>query len=264
MPTLQTSSGATLHFTDDGAGSAVLALHGAYSTLAEATGFLGSALRERRRLCIDLPGMGESTASGIPDAAGAVGAIAELVDEVLGERPYAVIGHSFGAHLARGLAARRPHQVSGLALLCPLVPDDLQPEQPTTLIDDGTAAELPQWQRQEFDGYFVVRTADTVARFRASVVPALGHYDAEAVERVMAGDLDPDPNTVRYGRPVLVMVGRHDSFVGYRQYQGLLDAYPAATAMVLADAGHALPHEQPELVAAALAKWLRRVDAARH
>ena len=59
----------------------------------------------------------------------------------------------------------------------------------------------------------------------------------------MAGDLNPSPDRVRYDRPVLVLVGRHDSFVGYRQYQGLLAAYPAATAMVLADAGHALPHE---------------------
>ena len=263
MPILHTRSGATIHYLDEGAGPPVLALHGAYSTLTEVKGFLAPALAGRRGIYVDLPGMGESTARGIRNASDTVAALAQLVDEVLGDRPFAVVGHSFGAHLARGLAALRPDQVSGLALICPMVPDDLQPEPPAVVLDDGTSAQLPQWQRQEFDAYFVVHTADTVARFTAAVVPALGHYDAAAVERVLDGALDPAPETVGYDRPVLVIVGRHDSFVGYQQYRGLLDGYPGATAMVLADAGHALAHEQPELLAAALAKWLRRVDMAR-
>ena len=263
MPTLRTSTSAVLQYEDVGTGPAVLALHGGYSTLTEVQGFLGSALGDRRVLSVDLPGMGESTAHGIENVAGVVSALAELVDAVVDGQPFAVLGHSFGAHLARGLAALRPQQVSGLALICPLVPDDLQPEPRAVVVDDGAAAHLPEWQRQEFDGYFVVHTAATVARFAAAVVPSLGRFDADATERVMTGDFDPSPDEVPYDRPVLVLVGRHDSFVGYRQYQGLLDAYPAATAMVLADAGHALPHEQPELLAAALAKWQRRVDAAR-
>ena len=59
-------------------------------------------------------------------------------------------------------------------------------------------------------------------------------------------------------RPTLILTARHDAWVGYRQHAALLDAYPRATSIVVADAGHALPHERPELVGAALRDWLAR------
>ena len=36
--------------------------------------------------------------------------------------------------------------------------------------------------------------------------------------------------------------------------------YPHASLAVLDDAGHALPHEQPELLRALIAEWLARVE----
>jgi pimeloyl-ACP methyl ester carboxylesterase len=40
----------------------------------------------------------------------------------------------------------------------------------------------------------------------------------------------------------------------------LVDHYPHASLAVVDDAGHALPHEQPELLRALLAEWLTRVE----
>jgi pimeloyl-ACP methyl ester carboxylesterase len=57
-----------------------------------------------------------------------------------------------------------------------------------------------------------------------------------------------------------VVVGRQDSTVGYAGQWDLLDEYPRATFAVLDRAGHALPHEQPELLGALLREWLRRVE----
>lgn len=257
---LRTSAGARLHYRDVGEGPVVLALHGAYSTHEEIRGFLDPVLPRHRRIYPDLPGMGDSTADGIHGSAGAVTALAELVDHEVGDAPFVVVAHSFGAHLARGLAARRPHQVRGLALICPQVMDDLHPEQHIVLSHDGAADGLSPELAAEFTGYFVVHTTETVDRFREAVVPALGRYDAAAVERVMTSwRHDPDPAGVPYDKPVLVLTGRHDSVVGYRQHQGLLEAYPRATSLVLAGAGHALPHEHPAVLADALRHWLERV-----
>lgn len=253
MTAVRTSSGATLAYADVGSGPPVLALHGAYSAHQEIRGFLDPVLAHCRRVYPDLPGMGSSTATGIESATAALDALDELVTAALGDEPFTLVGHSFGAHLARGLADRRPEQVRGLALLCPMVSTDQHAEPAVVVADDGSAASLPADLAGAYRGYFVVRTAATLARFHESVAPVLGHWDEQAVDRLMTDDtLDL---TTPYTNPVLVMTARHDAWVGYRQHTGLLAAYPHATSVVVADAGHALPHERPEALEAALRLW---------
>lgn len=59
---------------------------------------------------------------------------------------------------------------------------------------------------------------------------------------------------------MLLVTGRPDSTVGYAGAWDLLEDYPRATFGVLDRAGHALPHEQPELLRALVPEWLDRVD----
>ena len=63
-----------------------------------------------------------------------------------------------------------------------------------------------------------------------------------------------------YDGPTLVVAGRLDSTVGYAAAADLVDDYPHATLAVVDDAGHALPHEQPDLLRALVAEWLARVE----
>jgi pimeloyl-ACP methyl ester carboxylesterase len=58
--------------------------------------------------------------------------------------------------------------------------------------------------------------------------------------------------------PTLLVAGRQDSTVGYSRAWELLERYPSATFAVLDGAGHALPHEQPELLRALVTEWLDR------
>jgi pimeloyl-ACP methyl ester carboxylesterase len=55
------------------------------------------------------------------------------------------------------------------------------------------------------------------------------------------------------------VAGRQDSAVGYSRAWELLEQFPRATFAVLDGAGHALPHEQPELLGALVTEWLDRV-----
>ncbi|MGV8849369.1 MAG: alpha/beta fold hydrolase [Propionibacteriaceae bacterium] len=57
---------------------------------------------------------------------------------------------------------------------------------------------------------------------------------------------------------MLVVAGQPDSTVGYAAAADLLGDHPHATLAVLDGAGHALPHEQPEVLRALLADWLAR------
>jgi Raf kinase inhibitor-like YbhB/YbcL family protein len=56
---------------------------------------------------------------------------------------------------------------------------------------------------------------------------------------------------------MLIVAGRLDSTVGCAAAADLLGGHPHATLAVLDGAGHALPHERPQVLRALLAEWLR-------
>ena len=254
--------GVTLSYEDVGDGSLVLALHGAYSTHHELVSALDPMLASfgsYRRLYPDLPGMGASPSHDSIRSSNDVVDILDLfVGDQTGQSPLVVIGHSYGAHLARGLAVRRPQQVVGMALICPLIPGAMNPEPHTVVrsnVDPGSL--LDPSLVDEYVGYFVVHTEETVQRFNDAVVPSIGRFDGDAVERIMSEwILNPDPDETAFDAPTLIVTGRHDSLVGYREQATLVDRYPRASYTVLADTGHALPHERPDQLAALLGDWL--------
>lgn len=256
---------ASLAYETAGSGIPLLAVHGAYSSRVEVRGFLEPMLGERavRRLYLDLPGHGGSRpSSGFRSPDDVLDAVDRLLATEVPEGPFLLLGHSYGGHFARAAAARHPDRVAGLALICPVVPGELRPAAFEVVRDDGVSAALDDDQRAEYEGYFVVRTPATLERFRRVVVPAGGDVDDETLERAIGtGPHAVDPDDVRIDAPVVVLSGRRDHWVGWELQERLGDgaAYPHATVVTVADAGHALPHERPELVGALLGDWLDRV-----
>lgn len=247
----------------DGAGPPALVLHGAYSTREEVMPVLGPILAARgmRGVYPDLPGMGESTRSTARTSDEALDELDAVIAAQIGAEPFVVIGHSFGAFLARGIAARHPDQVTGLALVSPYV-DDFTPAPERVVEDDGGLDELDESVRGDYLGYFVVRTARTREVFERIVRPALGRYDGDIVDAIMtASTLTPDPDDVPFDGPVAILLGRDDAFIGWRAQMRLGEAYPRATVVLADGAGHALLHERPALVRATIDDWLDRVDA---
>lgn len=248
-----------IHYVEHGNGVPLVALHGAgvdHRDIAAAiepvvpqTGF--------RRIYPDLPAMGRSTSAGLKSNDDVVNTLIELIDH-LDTGPVMLIGHSYGAYLARGITARRPDLVLGLGLLCPIAEHADNVPAPRVVRQDDTAYdELTPEQRARFDDYFVVRTAATARRYRDYTWPGTTLADEEALARIFAEwtiDVASDP----YLAPTLIVAGRCDSVVGYADAVGLLDRYPRATLAVIDDVGHALMHEQPTLLGALLGDWLDR------
>jgi pimeloyl-ACP methyl ester carboxylesterase len=113
-----------------------------------------------------------------------------------------------------------------------------------------------------FRGYFVIQTPEMLERYERYVAPAAALVDEAALERI--GErwaLTPDPGPAFAG-PTVIVAGRLDSTVGYAAAAELVGHYPRASLAIVDDAGHALPHEQPELLRALLTHWLTRVDRA--
>ncbi|WP_308380027.1 alpha/beta fold hydrolase [Streptomyces sp. ISL-43] len=178
----------------------------------------------------------------------------DFADEVAGGTAYLLIGHSAGAYFAQAMAGRRPAQVAGLALVCPLLPGLRDVPEHRVVAGSGGIGD------HVFRSYFVIQTPEMLERYERYVAPAAALVDQAALERI--GErwaLTPD-HAPAYPGPTVVVAGRSDSTVGYAAATDLLDHYPHASLAVVDDAGHALLHEQPELLRALLAEWLSRVE----
>lgn len=250
-----------VHYVEQGDGAPVLVLHGAGVDHREVMACLDpvfDTFAGYRRIYPDLPGMGRTPApETITSADDVLDVLLAFIDEVVGDQRLLLGGHSAGGYYAQAIAAQRPEQVVGLALLCPLLAGirdvpahEVVHRSGGDLGDDG------------FRDYFTVQTAGTLERYETYVDPAARLADPAALARIgERWELTTGPQEAApYRWPTLLVTGRQDSTVGYARAWDLLEDYPRATFAVLDRAGHALPHEQPGLLRALVAEWLDRVQ----
>jgi pimeloyl-ACP methyl ester carboxylesterase len=247
-----------LHYVEHGTGRPVLVLHGAGVDHREAEACFELVLdgvAGLRRIYPDLPGMGRTTApETLRSADDVLDTLLNFADEVIGGTAYLLIGHSAGAYYAQAMAARRPAQVAGLALVCPLLPG--LRDVPEHRIVAGSS----EIGDDVFRSYFVIQTPEMLERYEHYVAPAAALVDQAALERISERWALTFDHSPAYAGPTVVVAGRLDSTVGYAAATDLVDHYPHASLAVVDDAGHALPHEQPELLRALLTEWLARVE----
>ncbi|WP_433631587.1 alpha/beta fold hydrolase [Nocardia sp. CA-120079] len=260
-------NGVSVHYLEYGSGTPILIMHGSgvdHREMVATMEPIFGDLPDYRRIYLDLPGMGRTPAPGtINSSDDVVALVLGVIDIVVGDRDLLVIGHSAGGYFARAVANRRRGQVSGLTVICPLIenPRDIPAHQVVRTAGNLDDVLSPD-DRTEFEAYFVVHTPAMRERFQHYVAPAVPLADQTAMARIgerwrlSSGPEDGPP----YPNPTLIIAGRQDSAVGYAGQWDLIEHYPHATFAVLDRAGHALPHEQGDLVKALVIEWLRRVE----
>jgi len=261
-----TVSGVPVHYAEYGSGTPVLALHGAGVDHREIAGALEPIFRNvpgYRRLYPDLPGMGRTPAPAtIASNDDVLDLLLGLIDSTIGDKPFLVMGHSYGGYLARAVANRRPEQAVGLALICPVGAHTGDvPEHEVLVSSADLDGELEAELEASYRSYFVVQTPETLARFQEVVAPAASLVDEPGLMRIFSHwELADRPEAAKsYPHPVLILAGRQDATAGYTGPSELVKHYPRATFAILDRAGHALLHEQPALTQALVVEWLARV-----
>ena len=105
--------------------------------------------------------------------------------------------------------------------------------------------------------------ADTVQQ---AYQPALAAADSEVLDPIRADperyglSLFSDVEDAKLLAPTLIVCGRQDQVVGYRDSIRLLELYPRSTYAVLDRGGHDLPVDQTGLFEALVQDWLFRVN----
>ncbi len=186
--------------------------------------------------------------------------IPAMARRLLAEAPerFVLVGFSMGGYVAREATRRAPERVRGLVLAATSARSDSRKQAVAKrLAIEGVEA-------GHFGGLSRAAAAASVHPDRAGDVDLIERIRAmgrrlgreaflrqSRLERV--GDAD------RLGAiacPTLVIAARQDRLRSVAESEELRDGIPGATMAVVADAGHMLPIEAPDALAALILRWI--------
>jgi pimeloyl-ACP methyl ester carboxylesterase len=259
---------ALLRRAGEAAAPTLVLLHGIGSNAASFTALATAMPAAINVIAWDAPGYGASAplAPDMPTPRAYADALAKLLDALQLPR-IALAGHSLGALFAGSFTAAYPDRVSALALISPALGYGVEPGGTLPAGVQSRIDEINELGPAAFAKKRAARlVGDPNARpeIVAAVEQAMGavhpHGYIQAVHALGAGRLLVDVQSIRI--PVMVAVGARDQITPPAGAAQLHAALPRSAGFhQIANAGHALPQEEPEALAALLA---RNMDAMAH
>src|SRR5215216_155890 len=223
-----------------------------------------------KRIYVDPPGHGKTPGKDwITNQDKMLEVILACIDKLTAGQKYCLVGISLGAYLARGVILQRAQFVDGMAMIVPaIIAEDEKrsvPPYKVLIKDPSVYAELTPMEQDLF-GMSVIHSRTWLDTIRSSPqIPDDENGDPEFLGRIRdkpekyAFSFDVDAVSESFPGPSLIITGRQDSVVGYRDAWNLLENYPRASYVVLDRAGHPL-EDSAELVNVLIREWLDRVE----
>ncbi|MGD6962307.1 alpha/beta fold hydrolase [Fictibacillus phosphorivorans] len=264
---------ANIYNEEYGSGTPIVMIHGFYPDHRLMKGCMEPIFQERegyRRIYIDLPGMGKTKDyETIQNSDEMLEAVIQFIDTLLPDQSFLLAGQSYGGYMIRGIIAKIPKRVLGVAFICPMILPDYSertlPEQTNIEVDHEFLTTLRKEEREDFKGIHVKLNEYTWKRYREEVVVGLKIADSAFLEKISGAygytfKIDQEV----FEKPCVFITGRQDHVTGYKDVYDLLDKYPRASFSVLDVAGHNLQIEQPKLLNQHILEWLNRVKVSIH
>jgi pimeloyl-ACP methyl ester carboxylesterase len=264
--------GIPIYYECYGDGVPIILLHGFSLDHHVMTGCIEPLFAQRRgwqRIYLDLPGMGRTPASDqLNTSDDLLEVVLDFIGQVIPNQAFLIVGESYGAYLARGVVLRKFEQINGVALICPMIIADRSQRdlpQPQTIVSNPQLiAALPATDAASFSAMAVVQDEYNWRRVQTEILVGVELADTAFLERVVqhyAFSFDVDALLAQpFTKPTLILLGRQDSTVGYRDTWKIIENYPRGTMAILDRAGHNLQIEQNQLFEALMSEWLDRVQ----
>ena len=263
----------TVYYEEFGEGRPLIALHGWSLDHHHMVSALEPLFEHRqgwKRFYPDLPGHGRTSGEDrITNQDQMLDVAMGFIENVVGGGRFAVAGASAGAYLARGVAYRSAALMDGLLLVVPLIVADdgkrTLPPHVTLVEDSALISELDPAEAEVFQ-MAVVQSRRLLDSIRSDPALTGGVGDQGFQERIRlkperyAFSFDVDELREPFAAPALIITGRQDSGVGYRDAWGIVENYPRGTFVSLDRAGHSLEIEQEGLFQALVSEWLDRIE----
>jgi pimeloyl-ACP methyl ester carboxylesterase len=255
-------------YEDDGAGPAVLLLHGQPGA-AVTWRHVAERLRGRARVvALDRPGYGATggCARGIEENA----EVALALLDSLGVERAVLVGHSWGGGVALAIALRAPERVTGLVLVASVGPRSSVDRLDRVLVVPGLGPALT------LGGFLTLPRLLPLPFVRRQLVRELGTLPRDSVDelvrqvrrrdwrsfvveqRALVREIDGlAARLPQVEPPAVVLAGALDFVLPLRVARTLAAELPRAELRVVADAGHVMPVEAPDAVADAVLELAR-------
>ncbi|MCK0150865.1 alpha/beta hydrolase [Marivita sp. S6314] len=184
----------------------------------------------------------------------------QIAQAVLADAPerFVVVGHSFGGYVALAILAAAPERVNGVVLV-----------NSNDWSDSATAAAGREDKAQQAEAGAYADLADKASARayhpdnagrpdlmaeRAAALTGYGAARFAAHQRASAARPDRGALLASCGKPVLIVTGDHDVVIPTERQTQMAERLGAAQ-VIVAQAGHMLPAEQPQSLATALTDW---------
>jgi pimeloyl-ACP methyl ester carboxylesterase len=261
----------TVHYESFGEGRPIIMLHGWSVDHRHMVSDMEPIYRQRngwKRIYLDLPGHGQTPAKDwITNQDKMLDVVLEFIDNLIPRQRFVVAGTSAGAYLARGVVHHRSASIDGLLLTVPLiVADDAKRHVPShvTLVANPALVSELEPEEAEMLQLAVIQSRKVVDYMQANF-PSTAETGTDFQSKLRepenyAFSFDVDALPKPCPAPTLIITGRQDSAVGYRDAWEILDNFPRGTFAVLDRSGHFLPFEQEDLFHALVDEWLDRVE----
>lgn len=223
-----------------------------------------------KRIYIDPPGHGRTPGKDwITNQDKILELILACIDKLTTGQRFGLIGVSLGGYLARGVRLFRGEQIDGIALIIPaIIAEDEKrtvPPHRVVIEDLSVKADITPTEQDLYD-MAVVHSRKWLEYQRSfPEIPIQEMGDSEFLSKIReqpekyAFSFDADNVSEPFPNPSLIITGRQDAIVGYRDAWNILEKYPRATFVVFDRAGHEL-EEKESLVNTLVNEWLDRVE----
>jgi esterase len=255
-----------LHYRDiDGAQPALLVLHGLFGSGSNWLSIGKHLARQRRTLLVDLRNHGQSPHSACMDYPVMVDDVLNLLDHL--ELPSVdLLGHSMGGKVAMLFALTHPERVRRL-LVADIAPVTYPMDEHNRVLAALRNLDLSQTRTRQ-DAFERLSPAIPAAPIRQFLLGNLRpHANGGLHWRIPLALLQaalpriggfPDQGGKRFAGPTLFVRGERSPYVDDQRAAGIAAMFPAADLETLADAGHWLHADQPEVFTTLIEAYIGR------
>ncbi|MCP5514910.1 MAG: alpha/beta hydrolase [Spirochaetales bacterium] len=221
-----------------------------------------------KRIYFDLPGMGDTVLKkDISTTDDIVDIVDAFISETIQEETFYIASESYGSYIAQAIVKKYQDRIGGIMMLCPVtVPLPEERELPFRNViyrDNYFYNQLSSNDQDTCDNMLTIQSRENWERYINEVRCGVRKADISLLKKIKRYGYplreNADVPDTPFGKPALIITGRQDTAVGYRDALVLTENYPSSDFVILDRAGHMLQIEQEKIFETLVLNWLSKL-----